>query len=101
MLISMVVVFGTCWLPLQTINFIADLNLVDIFDKVHDVRQMVEQRFADERVGKLAGKGAAKIAVKVAVRHRFALASMGGVVRKFPPETAFPVKRRSVGTAIV
>ena len=31
MLISMVVVFGTCWLPLQTINFIADLNLVDIF----------------------------------------------------------------------
>ena len=31
MLISMVVVFGTCWLPLQTINFIADLGLVDIF----------------------------------------------------------------------
>ncbi|XP_040574622.1 prolactin-releasing peptide receptor [Lepeophtheirus salmonis] len=26
MLISMVIVFGTCWLPLNTINFIGDLN---------------------------------------------------------------------------
>ena len=31
MLISMVVVFGICWLPLNTINFLADLNLFPIF----------------------------------------------------------------------
>lgn len=31
MLISMVAVFGTCWLPLNTINFVADLNLFDVF----------------------------------------------------------------------
>ena len=29
MLISMVVVFGGCWLPLNTINFLADLDLFD------------------------------------------------------------------------
>jgi hypothetical protein len=31
MLISMVVVFGICWLPLNTINFIADLDLIPIY----------------------------------------------------------------------
>jgi len=31
MLIAMVVVFGICWLPLNTINFIADLDLVPIY----------------------------------------------------------------------
>jgi neuropeptide Y receptor len=31
MLISMVVVFGICWLPLNTINFIADLDLFPIY----------------------------------------------------------------------
>jgi hypothetical protein len=31
MLISMVVVFGICWLPLNTINFVADLDLIPIY----------------------------------------------------------------------
>ena len=31
MLISMVIVFGICWIPLNTINFIADLDLFPVF----------------------------------------------------------------------
>ena len=29
--VAMVVIFGICWLPLNGINFIADINVVDIF----------------------------------------------------------------------
>ena len=31
MLISMVIVFGVCWLPLNFINFLSDLNLFPIY----------------------------------------------------------------------
>ena len=29
--VSMVVIFGTCWLPLNVINFIADIDVFPIF----------------------------------------------------------------------